>query len=80
MDRSDTWELTPPAVTPVVNPIGCGDCLAAGIAAGLERGETLVDAVRLGIAMASDNVTQLLPARLSSERVAAWLQSVVSGQ
>jgi tagatose 6-phosphate kinase len=80
MENARVWELTPPEVAPVVNPIGCGDCLAAGIAAGLARGDALLDAVRFGVAMASDNVTQLLPARLSSERVAGWLQSVVSSQ
>jgi len=74
MEGASVWELTPPEVAPVVNPIGCGDCLAAGIAAGLARGESLIDAVRLGIAMASDNLTQLLPARLASERVDAWLR------
>ena len=78
MEGTNTWELTPPEVASVVNPIGCGDCLAAGIAAGLARGDALVDAVHLGIAMASDNVTQLLPARLAADRVAGW-QSVVSG-
>jgi 1-phosphofructokinase family hexose kinase len=74
MDGASAWELAPPGVMPVVNPIGCGDCLAAGIALGLARGESLVDAVRLGIALASDNVTQLLPARLSSDRVDGWLR------
>ena len=69
MEGRETWELTPPPVTPIVNPIGCGDCLAAGVAWGLARGDTLVDAVRLGMAAAADNVTQLLPARLSPPRV-----------
>jgi tagatose 6-phosphate kinase len=76
MQGSDVWELTPPNVTTVVNPIGCGDCLAAGVAWGLTRGDTLVDAVRLGIAAAGDNVTQLLPARLSLKRVEAFMQQV----
>lgn len=71
MEGTQAWELTPPTVTPVVNPIGCGDCLAAGVAWGLCRGDSLVDAVRLGMAMAADNVTQLLPARLSPARVDA---------
>ena len=78
MEGPDSWELTPPVVLPVVNPIGCGDCLAAGIAWGLARGESLVDAVRLGIAAASDNVTQLLPARLSGERIEFWLNQLPS--
>ena len=69
MEGADTWELAPPAVTPIVNPIGCGDCLAAALAWGLARGDSLVDAVRLGMAAAADNITQLLPARLSKQRV-----------
>lgn len=64
------WRLTPPTVAPVVNPIGSGDCLAAGIAWGLARGLTLVEAARLGVAAAADNVTRLLPARLDLTRVA----------
>jgi tagatose 6-phosphate kinase len=77
MEGTQVWELTPPAVAPVVNPIGCGDCLAAGLAWGLARGDTLVDAIRLGMAAAADNLTQLLPARLSRERVAALQARVV---
>ena len=78
MEEMAAWELTPPAVTPVVNPIGCGDCLAAGVAWGLARGDPLVDAVRLGIAAAADNVSQLLPARLDLDRVEAWLKRVTA--
>ncbi len=71
MERDQVWELTPPMVTPIVNPIGCGDCFAAGVAWGLARGDVLVDAVRLGMAAAADNITQLLPARLVRARVEA---------
>ncbi len=77
MDRAGCWEAVPPEVTPVVNPIGCGDCLAAGLAWGLAEGRPLVEAVRLGLAAAAENVTQLLPARLTPERVAAWLPRIV---
>jgi len=69
MEGDSAWELTPPAVAPVVNPIGSGDCLAAGLALSLARGDSLLDAVRLGIAAASANVMQLLPARLSLQSV-----------
>lgn len=68
MQGGDTWEFTPPKVTPD-NPIGSGDCLAAGVALALTRGDKLADAVRLGIAAATDNVAQLLPARLALDRV-----------
>jgi len=76
MEGANVWELTPPNVAPIVNPIGCGDCLAAGVASGLAHGDSLVDAVRLGIAAAADNVTQLLPARLSRARVEALMAGV----
>jgi 1-phosphofructokinase family hexose kinase len=78
MEGSQTWELAPPAVTPIVNPIGCGDCLAAGVAIGLARGDALVDAVRFGMAAAADNVTQLLPARLSPKRVQAIVPRITA--
>lgn len=61
---------------PVVNPIGCGDCLAGGLAFGLERGMTLVDAVKLGIAAAAENASRLLPSRLDLARVQELAQMV----
>jgi tagatose 6-phosphate kinase len=69
VEGNNAWELTPPEAPLVVNPIGCGDCLAAGLAAGLQRGLPLLDAVRLGMAAAADNLPQLLPARLDAVRV-----------
>ena len=53
--------------TELVNPIGCGDCLAAGLAWGLARGMNVPRAVALGIACAAQNAAALLPGRLSSE-------------
>ena len=47
----------------VRNPIGCGDCLAAGIAAGLDRGLPMPDALRIGVRAAGENAVNLLPAR-----------------
>lgn len=58
----------PPKV-PAVNPIGCGDCLAAGLTVAYSEGKSDVDAVRFGIAAAADNVPQLLPALLDRSRV-----------
>ncbi len=67
--------LQPPHVE-VVNPIGCGDCLAAGIAWGLSAGWDVVDAVRLGMAAAADNASQLLPARLVGSRVVSLFHEI----
>ena len=55
-------KLTPPTVA-VQNPIGCGDCLAAGIAAGLHQGCDVPRALEIGIRAAAENAQELLPAR-----------------
>jgi 1-phosphofructokinase family hexose kinase len=65
-----------PVHVPTINPIGCGDCLAAGVAWAIDRGEPMPDAVRLGIAAAADNAGQLLPARLDAARVGTWAAGV----
>ena len=52
-----------------VNPIGCGDCFATGIAFGLQAGRGPVDSIQIGIAAASQNLEHLLPARLTRETV-----------
>ena len=55
-------KLQPPAVR-VRNPIGCGDCLAAGIAAGMELGMPMIAALQVGLNAAAENAADLLPAR-----------------
>ncbi len=49
-----TFRLQPPQIN-VVNPIGSGDCLTAGIAWGLQQHMTPVVCVQLGIAAAVEN-------------------------
>jgi 1-phosphofructokinase family hexose kinase len=65
---SQLLSIYPPKM-PVVNPIGCGDCLAAGIATGLAAGCDLPDAVMWGVAAAAENVRHLLPARIDASAV-----------
>lgn len=67
-----------PAEAPVVNPIGCGDCLAAGLAWALGDGADPVAAIGVGIAAAADNVSQLLPARLHPQRVRELAKSIAA--
>jgi 1-phosphofructokinase family hexose kinase len=62
------YRVTPPTVE-VVNPIGCGDCLAAGIAVGMDEGQSPLDAIRLGMAAAAMNASDFVPARLDRQRV-----------
>ncbi len=70
------YRFTPPRIAEVVNTIGCGDCLAAGIAWATRRGDAIVDAVRLGIGAAGDNLGKLLPSRLELEEVAELASKV----
>jgi tagatose 6-phosphate kinase len=60
------YRAVPPAVS-IVNPIGSGDCLAAGIACGIGRGLAVQDAVRLGMACAAANLATVLPARFERD-------------
>lgn len=62
----------------VVNPIGCGDCLAAGIAWTLRNGHDMISAVRFGLATAATNAESLLPGRFDASHVAARAGAVVS--
>jgi tagatose 6-phosphate kinase len=70
------YRLSPPRITEVVNPIGCGDSLAAGIAWATRRGDSIVDAVRFGIGAAGDNLGKLLPCRLERKKAEALASKV----
>jgi 1-phosphofructokinase/tagatose 6-phosphate kinase len=54
------------AVSPVtpVNTIGCGDAVTAGIAAGLNRGQSIGEALVLGLSCAAKNAVQVKPGTL----------------
>jgi tagatose 6-phosphate kinase len=69
------YRLQPPP-TEVVNPIGCGDCMAAGIAQGLLMRWEPLDAIRRGLAVAANKLGQLLPGYVEREQVEALLPSV----
>jgi tagatose 6-phosphate kinase len=56
----ELYQLQPPQ-REVVNPIGCGDCMAAGIAWAIENGREPLDAIRYGMAIAADKVGRMLP-------------------
>jgi 1-phosphofructokinase family hexose kinase len=69
------YRLRPPTAE-VLNPIGCGDCLAAGIARALHGGAEPVDAVRYGVATAADKLGRLLPGVVVRDGVDAQLAAV----
>lgn len=58
------FRICPPHIE-AVNPIGCGDSLAAGIAVGVLEGMPVIEAIRFGVAAAAENALDLLPARMS---------------
>jgi tagatose 6-phosphate kinase len=70
------YRLTPPRISEVVNSIGCGDALAAGIAWATRQGNSMVDAVRFGIGAAADNLGKLLPCRLERQKMFDWAEKV----
>lgn len=76
ISSADSVYRAQPLQVDVVNPIGCGDCLAAGIAWAIAAGHDMPDAVRYGIAAAAENARQLLPARLDRMRVEQLAASV----
>jgi len=71
----EAYRFTPP-LRNVVNPIGCGDCMTAGIAWATDQQLDPVTCIQIGIAAASENLTQLLPARLDPENVRSLAKTV----
>jgi len=67
--ESEVFRLHPPPAEKVVNPIGCGDCMAAAVAHATRDGREILDAVRFGMAAAAENLRELLPGRLDPARV-----------
>jgi fructose-1-phosphate kinase PfkB-like protein len=65
-----------PLATEVMNPIGCGDCMAAGIAWATFQGQEPLDAIRYGVAAAADKVGRLFPGVVDRGRVEALAVSI----
>ncbi len=68
LNETLAWRFTPPAVD-VLNAVGSGDATTAGIAAGLVHGQSMPDAVQLGIACGSASATTLTPGDLDPDLV-----------
>ena len=69
------WRVSSPAHA-VLNPIGCGDCLAGGIAWATLHGREPLDAIRFGVATAADKVGRLLPGEVDRTGVEALVHAV----
>lgn len=73
--RQHLYRLQAPPAE-VVNPIGCGDCMAAGIAQGLLMGWEPLDAIRRGLAVAANKLGQVFPGFVEREQVEALVARV----
>jgi len=62
---TDVYRIDPPSV-PVTCPIGCGDCMAAGLASALQQGRDVIDSIRFGVAVAVSKLADPLPSRVDS--------------
>ncbi len=61
----------------VVNAIGSGDAMAAGLAWATRAGWDIVRAVRIGIAAATENLSQLETCRFDGDRVQKLAENVL---
>jgi tagatose 6-phosphate kinase len=75
-DGGVRYRVTPPTVDRVVNPIGSGDCLAAGVTFAVSESKPPLDCIAYGMAAAAENVTQLLAGRIDPTRVEERLHRV----
>lgn len=57
------WCVHPLPPDGLVNPIGCGDVMAAAMAWSIRAGRSVLEAVRLGVAAAAANLRHPLPGR-----------------
>ncbi|NUR22267.1 hexose kinase [Frateuria sp.] len=74
-DGRDLWHASL-TLERSVNPVGSGDCLLAGLAVALERGEPLADALRLGVACGGANAMDEETGYARREQVDALLGEV----
>ena len=70
------WRFYPEPVDEVINPLGCGDAMAAAIAWATSNGRDLLAAVRLGMAAARANLRQIRPGRLDPSGIAEAAERV----
>ncbi len=73
------WSIDTPKIE-LVSPIGSGDALAAGLAAGLETGWAIQDAARLGVACAAANAMNIRAGFVDPHIVQQLLQQLVAAQ
>ena len=70
-----TWLLQPPPV-PVINPIGSGDSVTAGLLVALQSGQPLAQAAAFGLACGSANAETETPAQFTAARARELIDAV----
>jgi 1-phosphofructokinase family hexose kinase len=72
---TETYRVAPPAFS-VVSPIGCGDCLAAGLAWALDDGCSMHEALPRAVATAVASLATPLPGRLDPQRAGELARTI----
>jgi len=75
-DGTGFWRVKSPRVQ-AVNPIGSGDAFAAGLVAGLVRGQRLAEACKLAAACGSANALTLTSGVVRLEHVRRLIEQVI---
>lgn len=74
-----TIETIPTPRVDVVSPIGSGDAMAAGVAAGIERGWPVLDCARLGVACGAANAQTAIAGAVDADEVQRLFRSLGAG-
>jgi tagatose 6-phosphate kinase len=77
VSRDGQWTINPPQIR-VVNPIGSGDSMLAGIAQQLAQGKPVLDSIRYGIACGAANALTPTAGDVSLSDVSRLLRQIVS--
>ncbi len=77
LDGNKSWRILVPDVK-VVNPIGSGDALAAGLVWGMLRGDELGEACRRGCAAGAANALTMMPGEVNREDVERLLPVITA--
>ncbi len=65
VSETEAWQFHPPSVR-TLNPVGSGDATTGGIAFALLQGQSMVEAVRLGVGCGSANATTLTAGEIAA--------------
>lgn len=78
-DGKTLWTIPTPRVT-VVSPIGSGDSMAAGVAAGIERGWPIIDCAKLGVACGAANAQTAIAGGVDAAEVERLFSALTACQ